>query len=131
MSKRSIDPSDLGVYIAESLTFYHRDVIEKVNAAGEEAAKALVRKTKATAPKRSGAFRKAITYTEKYNGLSDFYDKKFIWGAKTPHHRLTHLLVKGHAKATGGRVEGDPFLKNALDEVLPDYEQKIKEALTE
>jgi hypothetical protein len=29
----------------------------------------------------------------------------------------------------GGRVPGDPFLKNALDEVLPDYEKDVEEAL--
>ncbi len=128
MSK-NIDPSKLGVYIKESLVFYHKETIEKVNEAGEKAIKAVVKKTKATAPKKSGAFRKAITYTEKYNGLSEFHDKTFIWGAKAPFHRLTHLLVHGHAKPNGGRVPGDPFLQNALDQVLPEYEKDVEEAL--
>lgn len=124
---KTIKPEDLGAAIQEELTTYHRRVITGVNAAGEKAAKALVKKTKATAPKESGAFRRAITYkaSERFAGG----DKVFIWGAKDPHHRLTHLLVNGHAKVNGGRVPGDPFLENALNEVLPEYEKNVEEAL--
>ena len=125
---KSIKPTDLGEAIAQELTLYHRRVITGVNDAGEKAAKALVKKTKATAPKRSGDFRKAITYKAE---PAPSGDTKYIWGAKSPLHRLTHLLVKGHAKVTGGRVDGDPFLENALAEVLPEYENDVKEALTE
>lgn len=123
---KTIKPEDLGAAIQEELTQYHHRVVERVNIAGEDAAKALVKKTKATAPKRSGDYRKAITYTatERFRGG----DKVFTWGAKAPRHRLTHLLVKGHAKAGGGRVDGDPFLENALAEVLPEYEKKVEEA---
>lgn len=125
---KTIKPEDLGAAIQEELMLYERDVIQAVNAAGEEAAKALVKKTKATAPKRSGSFKKSLTYkvTERFRGG----DKTYTWGAKSPHHRLTHLLVHGHAKAGGGRVEGDPFLANALDEVLPAYEKSVEEAIT-
>ena len=126
MSK-AIKPANLGKALAAELTLYHKDVLEKVNAAGEKAVKELVKKTKATAPKKSGAFRKAITSKEVANSSTG--DKTFIWGAKAPHHRLTHLLVHGHAKQNGGRVPGDPFLENALDEVLPEYEKDVEEAL--
>ena len=126
MSK-SIKPTDLGKAISSELTLYHKDVLEKVNTAGETAIKALVKITKATAPKKSGDFRKAITSKEVPNSATG--DKKFIWGAKAPHHRLTHLLVHGHAKKNGGRVPGDPFLENALDQVLPEYEKNVEEAL--
>jgi hypothetical protein len=124
---KTIKPTDIGKAINEELTLYHRDVIDRVNQASEEAAKTLVKKTKATAPKKSGAFRKAITYQETERTATG--DKSFTWGAKAPHHRLTHLLVHGHAKTKGGRVPGDPFLENALNEVLPEYEQKVEEIL--
>jgi ABC-type sulfate transport system substrate-binding protein len=124
---KTIKPADLGAAIAQELTTYHRGVVDKVNLAGETAAKVLVKKTKATAPKASGAFRRAITYKAETNKASG--DKRFIWGAKAPHHRLTHLLVHGHAKAGGGRVQGDPFLENALAEVLPAYEAEVEEAV--
>ena len=123
----AIPPSEIDRAIREELTLYHRRTLERVNAAGEEAVKALVKKTKATAPKKSGAFRRAITYKETVQPKTG--DKRFTWGAKAPHHRLTHLLVHGHAKANGGRVGGDPFLENALNEVLPAYENVVEEAV--
>lgn len=124
---KSIKPADLGAAIEQELTTYHRQALERVNAAGEEAVKALLKKTKATAPKKSGAFRKALTY--KVETLPETGDKRFTWGAKAPHYRLTHLLVHGHEKKGGGRVKGDPFLENALNEVLPAYENAVEEAV--
>lgn len=126
---KTIKAADLGKAIEQELGVYHKNVIDRVNLAGEEAAKALVKKTKATAPKDSGAYRRAIAYKTEANKASG--DKRFIWGAKAPHSRLTHLLVHGHAKVDGGRVKGDPFLENALNEVLPEYETKVEEAITE
>lgn len=127
MAKTKIGPSELSEALQAELRLYHADVISKVNAAGEKAIKALVKKTNATAPKRSGDFRKAITYTTETNRATG--DTEYVWGAKAPHYRLTHLLVKGHLKADGDRVDGDPFLANALEEVLPEYEREVKEAI--
>ena len=125
---KTIKLEELEDAIAEELTLYHTRTLARVNAAGEEAVKALVSKTKATAPKRSGAFRRAITYKTDISRQTG--DKRFIWGVKAPHYRLTHLLVKGHEKRGGGRVDGDPFLENACDEVLPAYENAVEEAIT-
>lgn len=127
MAKTTIKASDLGAAIAEQLTIYSENVVEDVNAAGEKAVKKLVSLTKKTAPKRSGDYRKSITSTTKQNAATG--DKEFTCGAKAPHHRLTHLLVHGHAKPNGGRVAGDPFLENALEIVLPEYEREVEEAL--
>ena len=55
--------------------------------------------------------------------------KKFIWYVRPPDHRVTHLLVKGHATRNGGRTKADPFLRNALDQVLPEYEKAVEESL--
>ena len=100
--------------------------MEAIDAAGDKAVKALVKQTKATAPKDRGEFRKAISgkRLEKTDRGSTF-----VWFARAPFHRLTHLLVHGHATKDGGRTKADPFLKNALDEVLPEYEKDVKEAL--
>ena len=125
----TIKPADLGKALAKQLHFYHEDIVEKVNAAGEKAVKGLVKQTKKTAPKRSGDYRKSITSVEKENPATG--DKEFTWGAKAPHHRLTHLLVNGHAKKDGGRVPGDPFLENALEQIMPEYEKDVEEALKE
>lgn len=118
----------LGAAIQDELAKYHRHVTDEVNVASEETAKELVKKTKATAPKRSGAYRRSLTYKESTNAVGV---KTYTWGATGRHARLTHLLVHGHAKVNGGRVKGDPFLHNALDEIAPEYERKLKEAVTE
>ena len=127
MSETLISPADLGAAIAEMLDIYCDEVVEKVNAEGEKAIKRLVHLTKISAPKRSGEYSKNITYTASANPVTKC--KKYTWGAKAPHYRLTHLLVNGHPTVNGGRVPGDPFLEEALDEVLPDYEAGVEEAL--
>ena len=54
---------------------------------------------------------------------------RHIWYVKAPDHRLTHLLVHGHATRNGGRTKPDPFLHNALADVLPEYEKAVEEAV--
>lgn len=119
-------PHEFGRFLSSELETYRQELVEQLNEIAEESAKELVRITKATAPKRLGDFRKAITY-KKQRGV--FGDVRCIWGAKAPKHRITHLLVKGHLKADGKRVEGDPFLVKALDQVRPEYEKKVEEAI--
>ncbi|MBE6976223.1 MAG: hypothetical protein E7439_03375 [Ruminococcaceae bacterium] len=129
MAKQSIQVSDLGEAIREQLEFLHGDTVEEINAAGERAIKKLVSLTRKTAPKRKsgGDYAKSITHTTETNSTTG--DKVFTWGAKAPHHRLTHLLVRGHATLDGGRTRADPFLEKALETVLPEYEKEVEEAL--
>jgi hypothetical protein len=122
----TIRPTDLADAIRRELEIYHEDVVEKVNAAGKEASKKLLKLTRDKAPKASGDFAKSLAVKEidAGNGM-----KKFTLHARAPKHRVFHLLVHGHAKKNGGRVPGDPFLKNAVDSVLPEYEQAVEEAI--
>jgi hypothetical protein len=126
MSK-SIKPDQLADAIQQELTLYGKEVTEGVNDKGREAMKKLVKLTKASAPTgRRGRFKKSIAMKEEDAGNGS---KKFTWYVKPPEHRLTHLLVHGHAKKNGGRTKADPFLKNALDAVLPEYEQAVEEVI--
>lgn len=122
-----IGVDQLGAAIQQELTIYTDSVVRAVDAESEKAVKELVTKTKASAPVGyRGSFRKSITskLLKRTNRGSTY-----VWYVKAPDHRLTHLLVRGHAKKNGGRTRGNAFLQTALDEVLPAYEAKIKEAI--
>ena len=113
--------------ISQTLTLYHEDVNAAIDTAAAQAVKGLVKKTKATAPKGArGDFKKNIAgkvLRKDRNGST------YVWYVKAPDYRLTHLLVKGHATRDGNRTKPDPFLANALDQVLPEYQKTIEEAL--
>lgn len=126
---KTIKPEQLCEALRKELTIYAEGVNIRVNTAGFKAMGKLVKLTKASAPTgKRGNFRKNITSQEKTDGHGM---KVYTWGVKAPDYRLTHLLVHGHAAKDGGRVPGDPFLQNALDVVLPEYENAVKEALKE
>ena len=126
MSK-AIKPEDLGKAIKQELTLYSKAVQDGVNDAGRDAMKKLIKQTKATAPVGyRKKFKKGITFTEERSPLGSI---KYTWGVKAPDHRLVHLLVHGHAKKDGGRTKSNPFLANALDTVLPEYERAVEEAI--
>lgn len=120
---------DLGGAIAQELTVYSKEVQDKVNKAGRKAIKEVERKTKDTAPFNARAYHQhyadqITTKTEK----SRTGDETHTWYAKGAGGRLTHLLVNGHETRDGGRTQASPFLQNALDDVLPDYEKEVEEA---
>lgn len=123
---RGVNPVDLSEAIRRELTVYSENLTDAVNEAGDKAVKKLVKMTKATAPTGvRGSFKKHIASKAEpeSNGM-----KKYIWYVKPPDHRLTHLLVHGHVTAKGGRTRANPFLQNALETVLPEYEKDVEEA---
>lgn len=121
---------ELGGAIARELTVYAKDVQDAVNKRGRKAIKDVERKTKDTAPFNARAYHRhyADQITSK-TVKSRTGDEVHIWYAKGAAGRLTHLLAKGHETRDGGRTRPDPFLQNALDAVLPDYEREVEEAV--
>ena len=124
---KGIKPGDLGAAIEQELTIYHADVVEQLDKAGATAVKKLVKLTKASAPEGvRGSYKRNIAgklLKRDENGST------YVWYVKAPDHRLTHLLAHGHATKNGGRTKANPFLKNAVDTVLPEYEKAVEEAL--
>lgn len=124
---KNIKPDALGRAIEQELTIYSKAVIEGLDKESADAVKKLVKLTKATAPKGArGSFKESISskLLQKSSRGS-----KYVWYVKPPDHRLTHLLVHGHATKDGGRTKADPFLENALAQVLPEFENKVKEVI--
>lgn len=127
MSSQRIAPDDLSAALGEALTVYQKSVTDQLNNLSEKAVTKLVQRTKATAPVGDrGRFRKKISGTLKVKRING---NVYAWYVQAPDHRLTHLLVHGHATKNGGRTKANPFLQNALAEVLPEYEREVEEML--
>ena len=128
---------ELNTQLERVLTIYSQDINEKLREVTRESMKQLVKETKATAPRgrRKGEYRKHIAADYKslkgsVRGLQG-QDISATWYVKAPEYRLTHLLVYGHATKNGGRTTANPFLHNARDKVVQEYEQKVQEVLSE
>lgn len=116
--------------LTQMLDNYSHDVLEGLDAASYRAVERLAKITRATAPVGArGKFRSSIAIQEIYKTRGKFAGRTYVWYVKPPNHRLTHLLVHGHAAKDGGRVPGNPFLHNALDQVIPKYMEEVEDAL--
>lgn len=128
MGRITITPDRLHEAIKQELTIYHENVEDRLRDATRQSMDDLVKKTRATAPVGDrGTYRKKIAGD--FRGLKKGRTIKATWYVNAPDYRLTHLLVHGHAKKNGGRTKADPFLHNALNEVLPAYERAVEEAI--
>lgn len=124
---KTVKPGDLAAALEQELTIYHSEIVDRLDAAGDAAVKKLVKLTKSTAPEGArGSFKRNIAGKRLKR---DKNSSTHVWYVKPPDHRLTHLLVHGHATKDGGRTKASPFLQNALDTVLPEYEEAVKEAV--
>lgn len=124
MANISIDK--LANEIANELSKYSQEVVEKVNISSERVGKAAVKRLKQTSPKRYGNYAKSWAMkTEPEVGQPH----KRIVHVKAPHYRLAHLLEYGHAKVGGGRVEGRPHIRPAEEMVIRDFVTEVEEAI--
>jgi hypothetical protein len=130
--------NDLGTQLTQTLTIYNEEINDKLREITTESMKKLVKETRATAPRgrraNKDSYRRHIsgdyTGTKKSARGLQGQDVHATWYVKAPDYRLTHLLVKGHATKNGGRTNANPFLHNAREKVVTEYEQKVQEALS-
>ena len=126
---RKVKPSELSDSLGQVLTIYASDITSRVNAVTEDTMKRLVKETKRTAPRKTGEYRKAITFTR----VERLFGDTFVWYARGKKGRLTHLLVHGHDMVRNGRVvgrvKGSPFLERALARLIPDYLRRVEGVL--
>lgn len=124
---KNLNPADLGQALEQALTIYSSEITARIDAAGEESMEKIVHLSKANAPTgRRGKFKRFITMSAIKNTDGT---TRYVWHVKSPEYRLAHLLANGHATLDGGRTKADPFLKNAVDAVLPEYQAAVEEAI--
>lgn len=130
----SVGPNMLSDAVARLLDTYSDAVIDAVNAQSESAARELVRKTKASAPRgRRTRGRYASSIASKLLRSSPTGDT-YVWYVKAPNYRLSHLLEKGHKKGkkvgrSGGSTRAFRFIERARSEVAADYERGVRKAI--
>lgn len=131
--------AELNTQLNQVLTIYGEEINVKLSSVTRSSMKELVEITKSTAPvgRREGQYRDSITadYSRlhKKRGGGGYKGRAIAstWYVKAPDYRLTHLLIHGHATKNGGRTAANPFLRNATEKVVAEYEQKVQEVLSD
>lgn len=127
MSNAIIDPRALSAALSDEMRLYTQEVTRQLNQCSQKTARKLAKITRSTAPKgKRGSYRASIASKRlQSNPTGDTY----VWYVKGKNARLTHLLVHGHTTRNGGRTKASPFLRNALDQVVPEYEKEVERVI--
>ena len=108
-----INVDKLAVEVLENLRIYEGQTIEMVEQAVLTTANETVQKLKKTSPVGStGDYAKSWAHKRDPNIKGKYRFSRVVY-SKKPDYRLTHLLECGHAKVNGGRVPGQPHIKEA------------------
>jgi len=130
---RAISPEVFDAELREILMNYALTCGDRLDELSMEAVERLVSMTKSNAPrghrdpkKKIARPRFHVTIAYKKLEASWFGASRYIWYVKKPNYRLTHLIAKSRRLRNNRVVPGNPFLQNALDTVLRDYEAAIR-----
>lgn len=118
MTKTSVD--NLANEITNALSEYTTEVEKGLEKAKEDNAKDGVKKLKVTSPKKTGKYAKG--WRAKRIG------KAWVVHNATDYQR-THLLEKGYAKVSGGRVAGRPHIAPVENEIIVGYEKQLEKVI--
>lgn len=123
MSK-GVSIDELAVEITQAIADYTEDVSAAIEAEVEATSKAIVDEIRANSPRKTGEYAKGWTRRKGKQSGSISYT---IHNRSKP--QLTHLLEHGHAKKGGGRVEGRPHIRPAVDRHIPAMERRIEQII--
>lgn len=132
---KDISPALFDLELQDALMTYALKNGARIDELTKEAVKQLVRMTRVSAPRESSRAwnRKKTTRARFHTSIAYkkleamwFGASRYLWYVEKPNYRLTHLLAKSHRARNNRIVRGNPFLQNALDTVLRDYEAAIR-----
>lgn len=122
----NIDITKLSPQIQEMLNGFASTITDQVKVLAKETTEDLTDNTKRDAPKRTGDYKKHITYKKtKETTTSSVY----TWYVKDPEYRLTHLIANGHAKRNGGRTKSNDYLSKNVIEAETNFVKGVKEII--
>lgn len=121
----TINVNELADSVIEALQEYSEEITGQVKAEIKECAKECAKIIKTNSPKESGEYKKGWKSKITFENENDI--RVIVYNAKKP--QLTHLLENGHAKVSGGRVEGTAHIKPAEEWLKDELEEKIKVAI--
>ncbi|PGB42821.1 HK97 gp10 family phage protein [Bacillus toyonensis] len=106
--------------IARELQRYTNLVEEDIENAKEKVATNLVNELKQKSPNKTGKYSKGWRKKKDGNAV-------IVHNALKP--QLTHLLEKGHAKASGGRVPAQVHIAPAEEHAINDFVERVERAI--
>lgn len=118
------DAAGIAQAIQNALDDYGEAVSAQLPTLVKETAKECVSEIKANAPRRSGRYRAG--WTSKLTTKTGTSAGAVVYNKDR--YRLTHLLENGHAKISGGRVEGHPHIAPAAENAADKLVKRMKEA---
>lgn len=128
MLANNISVGDLTDAIIRELRAYRDNITLGVKEAVDITADELYQNIKRDAPKRTGAYKKAMRLKTAYE---DEFQKRKRWyvDQKSGKYRLTHLLEYGHAKRNGGRTRAFPHVEKNEQKAKEAFEQRVEEVI--
>lgn len=112
--------------IAKMLTEYEAAIVKNVDASGKAVADKGAKQLRQTSPKRTGKYAKSWGVTREDSSFGE-NAKDIIHNKK--HYRVAHLLEHGHVMANGKRTKAIPHIKPVEEQVIREYEKKVREAI--
>ncbi len=123
--RQGIRAENLAAEIRRQLEEYTDEVKSVVFETARDVAETAAEMLKEESPKRSGEYKKHWTVSSDRKGV--------VVCQSAGHHRLTHLLEKGHALRRGGRVVGEspayPHIAKVERECVDKYVIEIERRL--
>lgn len=122
MGKQIVQIDDLADAIISELAAYDQEVTDGMKKEVKRAAKECRDEIRSGSPKRTGGYAAGWSDKVVYEDRGDIRIEVYN---KTDYQRA-HLLENGHAKVSGGRVEGTPHIAPAAEHAAEKLEENVK-----
>ena len=122
---KKVPVAQIGSEIAKQITDYKEEVAAGVKEKIREVTKNMVQQLQQTSPRDTGEYARGWAQKTEYQSGEALRNR--VYNKTKP--QLTQLLENGHAKRTGGRVEGRPHIRPAEEQAEKDLGQKVREVV--